>query len=165
MHQKTNTYFLVSSVSVLVPTWGRGQLPLFGKLSKDGVNWTLDLRKAETHKSHNSGGFLQLPEPGHFLSFGLFSSFDVFNRYRFCVINHMYLICSMPNWLEIFQSSSLMAHPWVSGVVFILPHIRSSNESALRNLWSTGVCLGEYSCLECWNPDGGCQGPAPGDPG
>ena len=45
-HQKNNTYFLVFHLSVSYPpTWVTEQLHLFGKISKDEENWTLDLSR------------------------------------------------------------------------------------------------------------------------
>ena len=102
--------FIVSSVSDLVSNMNQRTIPLFGKLFKDGQNWTLDLSKAaQTQNCYNSIAFLQYPESGHFLLSDIFSSFDVFHRYRVCVTTRVYLICSMYKWLEDFQSSSLKA--------------------------------------------------------
>ena len=104
MHQKNNTYFLVSHLSVPSAQHesednytSLGSSP---KMERTG-HW-ISLRTPQTQNCCNVCAFLQLPESGlfFFFPFDVFSAFDVFHRHRVCVINPVYLICSMQNLLE-----------------------------------------------------------------
>ena len=104
MHQKNNTYFLVSHLSVPSaqhePEDNYTSLGSSPKIERTGL-W-ISLRTPQIQNCNTSCAFLQLPESGHFFffSFDLFSAFDVFHRHRVYVINPVYLICSIHNWLE-----------------------------------------------------------------
>ena len=106
MHQKNNKYFLVSHLSVPSaqhePEDNYTSLGSSPKMERTG-HW-ISLRTPQTQNCCTFCGFLQLPESGlfifYFFSFDLFSAFDVFHRHRVCVINPVYLICSMQNLLE-----------------------------------------------------------------
>ena len=109
MHQKNNTYFLVSHLSVSSAQHesednyiSLGSSP---KMERTGL-W-ISLRTPQTQNCCNFCAFLQLPESGVFFvclfvcfSCDVFSAYGVFHRHRVCVINPVYLICSMQNLLE-----------------------------------------------------------------
>ena len=87
---------------------------------------------------------------GIFLSCDLLSSFDVFHKYRVCVINRVYLICSVLNLFDRFPILSLKGLSLGLRCNFHVSSTCGHQKSALRHLWSTRACLGEHRRWQLW---------------